>query len=102
MIDRVARRILLGLLDRLCGGRIEIVEGGRAMAFGPDDPDLRATVEVADPRAWAWTLRGSTGWGEGYVDGHWDCDDLVALTRIAARNLAPLDRWRRRAHPVIG
>jgi cyclopropane-fatty-acyl-phospholipid synthase len=101
MIDRAARRILLGLLARLRGGRIEIVEGGRTMAIGPGDSDLRATVEVIDPRAWTWTLRGSTGWGEGYVDGLWDCDDLVALTRIAARNLAPLDRWRRRAHPVV-
>jgi cyclopropane-fatty-acyl-phospholipid synthase len=101
-VDRAARRILLKLLGRLRGGRIEIVENGRTMVFGPGDSDLRATVEVADPRAWAWTLRGTTGWGEGYVDGLWDCDDLVSLTRIAARNLAPLDRWRRRAHPVLG
>jgi cyclopropane-fatty-acyl-phospholipid synthase len=101
IIDRAARRIVLGMLARLHGGRIEIVEGGRTTAFGPGDSDLRATVEVTDPRAWTWTLRGSTGWGEGYVDDLWDCDDLVALTRIAARNLAPLDRWRRRTHPVV-
>jgi cyclopropane-fatty-acyl-phospholipid synthase len=102
LVDRAARAILLGLLGRLRGGRIEIVEDGRTAAFGPDGSDLRATVEVADPRAWTWTLRGSTGLGEGYVDGLWDCDDLVALTRIAARNLAPYDRWRRRAQPILG
>ncbi|MFL5870463.1 MAG: class I SAM-dependent methyltransferase [Solirubrobacterales bacterium] len=102
MVDRAARGILLGLLGRLRGGRIEIAEGGRTMAFGPGDSDLTARVEVADERAWTWTLRGSTGWGEGYVDRLWDCDDLVALARIVARNLAPLDRWRRRAHPLLG
>ena len=101
-IDRAARRILLRLLGRLRGGRIEVVEDGRTMAFGPVDSDLHTTVAVTDPRAWRWTLRGSTGWGEGFVDGLWDCDDLVSLTRIAVRNLAPLDRWRRRAHPVLG
>jgi cyclopropane-fatty-acyl-phospholipid synthase len=100
--DRLARRALLSLLERLRGGRLEIVEAGRTRAFGPADGRLHALVEVHDPAAWAWTLRGSTGWGEGYVDGLWSCDDLVSLTRIAARNLPPLDRWRRRIHPVLG
>jgi cyclopropane-fatty-acyl-phospholipid synthase len=99
--DRLARRALLSLLERLRGGRLEIAERGRAHAFGPAGAELHARVEVHDPRAWAWTLRGSTGWGEGYVDELWSCDDLVSLTRIAARNLPPLDRWRRRIHPVL-
>ena len=34
--------------------------------------------------------------GEGYVDGLWDTDDLVALCRIACRSLPPLDRLRAR------
>jgi cyclopropane-fatty-acyl-phospholipid synthase len=84
------------------GGRLEIAEGGRVRSFGPADASLRARVEVSDPHAWSGLLRGSTGWGEGYVDGHWTTDDLVALTRIACRNLAPFDRWRRRLHPIVG
>ena len=102
MKNRLARRGLLALFERLRGGRLEIVEGTERYAFGPADADLRARVEVHDPRAWTWTLRGSLGLGEGYVDGLWTCDDLVGLTRIAARNLPPLDRWRRRALPLIG
>jgi cyclopropane-fatty-acyl-phospholipid synthase len=100
--DRLARRVLLSLLERLRGGRLEIVEAGRRHLFGPSGSALQARIEVHDPRAWTWTLRGSTGWGEGYVDGLWSCDDLVSLARIAARNLRPLDRWRRRLHPLIG
>ena len=102
MKTRLARRGLLALLERLRGGRIEIIEGVQRQAFGPLGSELQARVEVQDPRAWAATLRGSTGWGEGYVDGLWSCDDLVTLARIAVRNLPPLDRWRRRAQPLLG
>ena len=102
MRTRLARRGLLALLERLRGGRIDIVEGAERHAFGPVGSGLQARVEVHDPRAWPATLRGSTGWGEGYVDGLWSCDDLVGLARIAVRNLPPLDRWRRRAQPVLG
>jgi cyclopropane-fatty-acyl-phospholipid synthase len=93
---------VLGLLGRLHGGRLEIAEGSERHRFGPEDSDLHARVEVHDPRAWTWTLRGSTGWGEGYVDGLWTTDDLVSLARIAARDLPALDRWRRRAQPLLG
>ncbi len=75
-------------------GRIEVVEGGRRHRFGPAGADLRATVAVRDPRAWRGPLRGSLGLGEGYVDGHWETDDLVALIRIAARELRDLDGLR--------
>jgi cyclopropane-fatty-acyl-phospholipid synthase len=100
--DRLARRALLSLLERLRGGRLEIVEAGRARAFGPEDAELLARVEVRDARAWAWTLRGSLGLGEAYIDRLWDCDDLLSVLRIAARNLPPLDRLRQRAQPLLG
>ena len=92
----VFRRALLRLLRDLRGGRLELVEDGRTTRLRPSRSALRARVEVRDPRAYAATLRGSTGWGESYVDGLWETDDLVALIRIAARDLPPLDRWRRR------
>jgi cyclopropane-fatty-acyl-phospholipid synthase len=97
----MARAILHRALRRMRGGHLEISEGGQVRRFGPADVSLRARVEVSDPRAWSGLVRGSTGWGEGYVDGYWASDDLVDLTRIACRNLAPLDRWRRRLHPVV-
>jgi cyclopropane-fatty-acyl-phospholipid synthase len=90
------------LLGRIRGGRIEVEDELGSSSFGPADAALTSRVEVRDPRAYSWTLRGSTGWGEGFVDALWTCDDLVALTRIAARNMPPLDRWRRQVHPVVG
>ena len=98
----VARRTIHRLLTRLHGGWIEIEESGARFEFGPSDATLRCRVEVRDPRAYRWALRGSTGLGEGYVDGLWTTDDIVSLTRIACRNLAPLDRLRRLIHPVVG
>jgi cyclopropane-fatty-acyl-phospholipid synthase len=102
MKGELARTFVQRAMRRLRGGRVEIVEEGRVRSFGPEGSDLRASVEVRDPRAWSGLLRGSIGWGEGFVEGYWSCDDLVALTRIACRNLPPLDRWRRRAQPVVG
>ena len=98
----LARRTVRRLLRDLRGGRLVIAEDGRERAYGPPNADLRARVAVRDPRAYAWSLRGSTGLGEAYFERLWDVDDLVALLRIAARNLGTLDRWRRRVHPLVG
>jgi cyclopropane-fatty-acyl-phospholipid synthase len=98
----LARRGVLRALSRIRRGRLELDEGERRFAFGPPDSELRARVEVRDPRAYRWALRGSTGLGEGYVDGLWATDDLVSVIRIACRNLPPWDRWRRRIHPLVG
>jgi cyclopropane-fatty-acyl-phospholipid synthase len=82
------------VLRRLEAGRLEVVDRGRRLAFGPPAADLRATVTVHDPAAWRGPLHGSLGLGEAYVAGAWDADDLVALIRIAARELRDLDGLR--------
>ena len=98
----LARRLSFRMLSRTRGGRVEIEEPGGSFAFGPDDAGVRARIQVHDPRAYAETLRGSLGLGEAYVDGLWDSEDLVEVARIACRNLASLDRWRLRLHPLSG
>ncbi len=95
MSVRPARRIMFAILSRLQVGRIEVVEAGRVHAFGPANAELRARVVIRDPRAYRWTLRGSTGLGEGYIEGLWTTDDLVSLIRIGARTMPAFDRWRR-------
>ena len=68
--------------------------------MGSESP-LRAVVEVRSPRFYRQLLRGSVGLCESYMDGLWECDDLVALTRIAALNVSGLDRLRRIFAPVL-
>jgi cyclopropane-fatty-acyl-phospholipid synthase len=103
MIDRAARSLVVKLLRRIRGGELELVEAGARLRFGellPDRP-LRAVVQVRSPRFYRQLLRGSIGLCESYVDGLWECDDLVALTRIAALNVGALDTLRSRLAPVL-
>ncbi len=81
-------------MRRIDAGRIDVVEDGARRSFGPAESELQATVTVNDPAAWRSLLRGSVGLGEAYVDGLWETDDLVALMRIAARELRHLDGLR--------
>jgi cyclopropane-fatty-acyl-phospholipid synthase len=85
--DQLARTAVSQVLRSLRNGRIDVVEAGRERGFGPASAELRARITVHDPAAWRGALRGSVGLGETYVDGLWETDDLVALIRIAAREL---------------
>ena len=110
--ESASRRAALSLLSRLRGGFLELAEpsknGSRWRApshqrfrFGDPRSGLAAHLQVHSPGFYRSLLGGSVGLGAAYRDGLWDCDDLVALMRIAARNMAPLDRWRRRLHPLL-
>jgi cyclopropane-fatty-acyl-phospholipid synthase len=101
-MERSCRRVCLGVFSRIHGGRLELIEpDGRRLRFGEPEADLAATVEIHSPSFYRSVLGGSIGLGEAYRDGDWDCDDLVAVVRIAARNMGPLDRIRRRLHPIL-
>ena len=61
---------------------------GRGRRFGDGDgPSI--VVELRRPDAF-WDKLGTrtrVGFGESYVDGDWDCDDLVGLFSLLGRNL---------------
>lgn len=99
----LSRALVLKLLGGLRGGEIELREGSGSVVLGRLDQrrPLRAVVEVRSPRFYRHLLRGSIGLCESYLQGMWDCDDLVALTRIAAINVPALDRARRLAAPLL-
>ncbi|HYI80702.1 MAG TPA: cyclopropane-fatty-acyl-phospholipid synthase family protein [Thermoleophilaceae bacterium] len=98
----IARRALFRLLSRLEGGRIEVLDAdGRRFGFGPPAAALHATVTVRDPAVYRHAFRGSTGLADTYMAGEWEVDDLVALFRITARSMGPLDRLRQRWHPLL-
>ncbi len=99
----LSRRLVLRALSGIHGGELELRERGRRIVLGtPDGPSpLRAEIEVRSPLFYRQLLRGSVGLCESYLDGQWECSDLVAMTRIAARNAGTLDRRRRFAAPVL-
>ena len=90
------RRRMLALLAELRGCAITIVEPEGRFTLGietPGEPPLACTVLVRDPTMYRTVaLGGSVGVGESWMDGLWECDDLVALVRIFVRNRALLDR----------
>ncbi len=101
-IEGASRRLAHSVFSRLHGGCLELVEpDGRRFRFGDAASDLAATIKVNSARFYRALLGGSVGLGEAYRDGLWDCEDLVALIRIACRNLGSLDAWRRRLHPLL-
>ncbi len=102
-IDRFARWLVLRLLARIVGGELVLSEQQEQLTFGAliAERPLRAVIDVRSERFYRQLLRGSIGLCESYMDGLWQCDDLVALTRIAALNVGALDRLRRAFSPVL-
>ncbi len=99
----MARRVVLRALSRIGGGELELIEPDATLHFGEpiDGRPLRVSVRVRSPRFYRQLLRGSIGLCESYMDGLWECEDLVGLTRLAALNVGALDRLRRVAAPML-
>jgi cyclopropane-fatty-acyl-phospholipid synthase len=73
---------------------LEDAEGAMTLGDGisPRDARLSCHLRVTNPDLYlAIATQGSVGAGESYMDGHWQCDDLVALIRILVRNRELLD-----------
>jgi cyclopropane-fatty-acyl-phospholipid synthase len=87
--DRLARRMILSRLATLQQGQLTIVEGDERIVCGAPTPrfPVQAEVTVLDPSFWRrLLLGGDVAAGEAYIEGRWNCDDLVSLTRILVRN----------------
>jgi cyclopropane-fatty-acyl-phospholipid synthase len=103
-IDGLARAIVMGVLRRMKGGELELQEpDGSRVTFGEvvEGKELRARLQVNDRRFYRYMLKGSLGLSEAYMEGLWDCEDLVTLTRLAALNVGFIDTLRRRLAPVL-
>jgi cyclopropane-fatty-acyl-phospholipid synthase len=88
-------------LARTRGGRLVLTDERGRHEFG-EPSGISVEVAVHDRRAHRMVLRhGSIGLADSYAAGMWDCDDLVGLIRLAARNMAPLDALRRRFAPLL-
>jgi cyclopropane-fatty-acyl-phospholipid synthase len=86
------------------GGEIVVVEADRETRYGSHPRGLEpltARMIIHDARAWPALARRSIGFASSYMDGYWDCEDLVSLVRIAARDMPRYDALRRRLLPVV-
>jgi cyclopropane-fatty-acyl-phospholipid synthase len=96
----IARLAASQVLSRIQVGSLVICgPDGRRHRFGSGPPE--ATLNLRADRAWRSFLGGSLGLADAYADGLWDSPDLVAVVRLAARNMPVLDDWRRRIGPIV-
>ena len=83
-----AKAMFFRSLQNLKGSFVEIVCPEDTYAFGEPGAGLRAMALIHDERFFVRAVTGSDiGMGESYVDGDWTTPDLVALVRVAVRNL---------------
>jgi cyclopropane-fatty-acyl-phospholipid synthase len=102
-LDAAVRAVVLRGLAHMRHGELEIVEdGGGRHRFGSAAAfPVRAVLRVHRASFYRSLLRGSTGGALSYVEGAWDCDDLVALVRLAIRNADTIDRLRSAVAPLL-
>ena len=99
-LERVMQKHLLAVMADLRDCQVTMRDGSDAVVLGTPAADplqtLHANIVVHDPAFYRMAaLNGSVGAGDAYMDGHWDCDDLVALVRILVRNRDRLDALER-------
>jgi len=93
--DRMLRDRLLRQLDALAGGGVEVADALGTLALG-DTSQRVPRLTVRDPGFYrAVAGNGSVGAAQAYMDGAWDCDDLVGLVRLLVRNRDLLDAMER-------
>jgi cyclopropane-fatty-acyl-phospholipid synthase len=95
LLDGLARKLVLGgQLNKLQRGRLVIRENQQEYTFGQaqGDDEFTATITVNSPRFYGdLAFGGSIGAGEAWMQGYWDCDNLVNLVRLMIRNRGMLD-----------
>ncbi len=95
LLDGLARKLVLGgQLNKLEKGRLIIREGRQEYSFGEQvsENEFTVTITVNSPRFYGdLAYGGSIGAGEAWMQGYWDCDNLVNLVRLMVRNRGMLD-----------
>lgn len=88
----IAKKLVLKMLEKLESGFLELVCPEATYSFGNPGASLKAILAVHNERFFQRALfGGDIGMGESYMDGDWSSPDLVAVVRLAVRNLNTLE-----------
>lgn len=95
-MERLLRNRLIAQMRELRDCQIRLVDADGDLRLGlpaaVELDTLHVTIRVRDPGFYRQiAANGSVGAGEAYMDGLWDCSDLVTLVRILVRNRDRLD-----------
>ena len=81
--------IVLKFLSRMDRGRLILeLPGGERILIGDGKDPVTAAIIVRDPAFFKrCILYGDIGFGESYVEGHWDTDDITRVIAWALLNV---------------
>jgi cyclopropane-fatty-acyl-phospholipid synthase len=87
-LDDFCSRLLKRRLAKIHDGRLSLLTpGGAVLSYGAAGAEPAVSLAIHHPRVAKRLIFGGTiGFAESYMDGDWDCADLVGLVRFAARN----------------
>jgi cyclopropane-fatty-acyl-phospholipid synthase len=92
----LSKKLFFHALSRLSEGYLEIVCPEDTYIFGASGAQLKAMVVVHNQRFFHRALfGGDIGMGEAFMQGDWSSPDLVAVVRLAVRNLDYLEQGSR-------
>ena len=92
LTNRSARKLFLKTLEGFAQGSLELVCPDGTYHFGRWQDPGGAVIAVHNERFFTRAiLAGDVGIGESYMDGDWSTPDLVAVVRLAVRNLNHLE-----------
>ena len=96
-LDRMLRQRVLRQLQALRGRQVVLVDALGSERAGEDVAGAAPLrIDVHAPGFYrALAANGSVGAAESYMDGEWDCGDLVGLVQLLVRNRDLLDSMER-------
>jgi cyclopropane-fatty-acyl-phospholipid synthase len=107
-LTRLAKNLLLSQLTKIRHGRLRLIDAHSDRSFGEvtEAGPFDVTLRVRDPHFYSDAVfAGTTGAGEAYMRGYWDCDDLTALVRLMVVNRDLMDDvdsgWSRLSAPLF-
>lgn len=91
-LDRFLRQRMHQQLAGFGHGQLVIQDALGTLQVGQADSGPSVTLQIHDPGFYrALATHGSVGAGQAYMDGLWQCSDLVALIQLLVRNRDLLD-----------
>jgi cyclopropane-fatty-acyl-phospholipid synthase len=108
LLTRLAKRLLLGQLRKIRYGRLRLIDSGATYSFGQLSAQgpFDVVIRVRTGRFYSDAVfGGTTGAGEAYMHGAWDCDNLTDLVRLMVVNrhlMNDVDSgWSRLSSPLL-
>ncbi|MBH0085508.1 class I SAM-dependent methyltransferase [Psychrobacter sp. SCQQ22] len=112
-VNKVARKLIFRALQHIQFGSLTLIESfgneaPKTSCFGSESTtvasssavgrhSLHVSLTIHDPAVYRQLLLGgSIALADSYINGEWDTDDLTGLIRLAARNLAVLNKLENR------